>query len=35
MAPDHNPGKQLKKLRKERGLSLREVARRKIGRGHV
>lgn len=28
MAPDHNPGKQLKKLRKERGLSLREVARR-------
>lgn len=28
MAPDYNPGKQLKKLRKERGLSLREVARR-------
>lgn len=28
MAPDYNPGKQLNKLRKERGLSLREVARR-------
>ncbi len=28
MAPDRNPGQQLKKLRKERGLSLREVARR-------
>jgi transcriptional regulator with XRE-family HTH domain len=28
MAPDHNPGKRLNKLRKERGLSLREVARR-------
>ena len=28
MAPDTNPGKQLNKLRKERGLSLREVARR-------
>jgi len=28
MSPDYNPGKQLKKLRKERGLSLREVARR-------
>jgi len=28
MTPDYNPGKQLNKLRKERGLSLREVARR-------
>ena len=28
MTPDYNPGKQLNKLRKERGLSLREIARR-------
>ncbi len=28
MAPDYNPGKQLNKIRKERGLSLREIARR-------
>ena len=28
MTPDTNPGKRLNKLRKERGLSLREVARR-------
>jgi transcriptional regulator with XRE-family HTH domain len=28
MTPDFNPGKQLKRIRKERGLSLREVARR-------